>query len=246
MILGGLSYGVTPLEMAHAYNSIAADGQRISGTLAADAGGPVGIQEVTDGEGFKEGEPVEDQSGASGVNKVSPSRWSTRPSPRPPATCSRPWSAPAPASAPRPGSRPGARPGTTDDNGDAWFCGATEQITACVWVGHAESNTPMLTEYAGAPVDGGTIPAEIFASVVNEFEELQAARKAGEDTSEDATVDGAGRPTRRAGADRGGRARRRPRPRPPRPSRPSRAAPAAPPRGAAPAPSTSGGGVSPG
>ena len=48
--------------------------------------------------------------------------------------------------------------GTTDNNGDAWFCGATDDITACVWVGHADSNEPMLTEYAGGPVDGGTYP----------------------------------------------------------------------------------------
>ena len=40
--------------------------------------------------------------------------------------------------------------GTTDDNGDAWFCGATEEITVCVWVGHADTVTPMETEYAGA------------------------------------------------------------------------------------------------
>ena len=71
--------------------------------------------------------------------------------------------------------------GTTDDNGDAWFCGATEEITACVWVGHADTVTPMLTEFAGAPVDGGTIPALIFADVVNAYEEIEDARKAGED-----------------------------------------------------------------
>ena len=59
--------------------------------------------------------------------------------------------------------------GTTDDNGDAWFCGATPDITACVWVGHAESREPMLTEFGGAPVDGGTIPALIFADVVNAY-----------------------------------------------------------------------------
>ncbi len=48
--------------------------------------------------------------------------------------------------------------GTTENNGDAWFCGGSEDVTACVWVGHAEGNTPMETEYAGAPVDGGTYP----------------------------------------------------------------------------------------
>src|SRR5665811_1737633 len=44
--------------------------------------------------------------------------------------------------------------GTTENNGDAWFCGAVEEVTACVWVGYADTTTPMLTEYSGAPVDG--------------------------------------------------------------------------------------------
>ena len=32
--------------------------------------------------------------------------------------------------------------GTTDDNGDAWFVGATDEITVAVWVGHADSRHP--------------------------------------------------------------------------------------------------------
>ena len=239
MILGGLSYGVTPLEMAHAYNSIAADGQRISGTLAADAGGPVGIQGVTDGDGFKEGEPVEDQSGASGVNKVVAKQVID------PAVATTARDVLSTVVSSGTGKRAATgeptwgKTGTTDDNGDAWFCGATEQITACVWVGHADSNTPMLTEYAGAPVDGGTIPAEIFASVVNEFEELEAARKAGEDTGTSKSAvsvpsaEVAPAPAEVAPA--------------PAETAPAPAEPAAAPSGgdAAPAPST-GGGVSPG
>ena len=64
------------------------------------------------------------------------SRWSTRRSRRPPRTCSLPWSPPEPANAPRPATRPWGKTGTTDDNGDAWFCGATPKITACIWVGY--------------------------------------------------------------------------------------------------------------
>ncbi len=54
LILGGLEVGVTPLEMAHAFNSIANDGRRVSGTLAAGKGGPLGIEYVKgpdDGDG---------------------------------------------------------------------------------------------------------------------------------------------------------------------------------------------------
>ena len=41
MTIGGLTVGVTPLDMAHAYETIAHGGRRVSGTLAAD-GAPVG------------------------------------------------------------------------------------------------------------------------------------------------------------------------------------------------------------
>ncbi|MDX6573481.1 MAG: penicillin-binding protein, partial [Gaiellales bacterium] len=51
MILGGLVQGVTPLEMAHAYSTLADDGERVSGTLAADPGGPVPILEIKDKNG---------------------------------------------------------------------------------------------------------------------------------------------------------------------------------------------------
>ena len=45
LILGGLETGVTPLEMAHAYKTLAHDGQLVSGTMADSTGGPVGIQQ---------------------------------------------------------------------------------------------------------------------------------------------------------------------------------------------------------
>src|ERR1700680_4609108 len=45
MTICGLTIGVTPLDMAHAYETIAQGGRRVSGTLA-ESGDPVGIQEV--------------------------------------------------------------------------------------------------------------------------------------------------------------------------------------------------------
>src|SRR6202044_3887738 len=48
MTIGGLPVGVTPLDMAHAYETIAHGGRRVSGTLA-EAGEPVAIQEVDAG-----------------------------------------------------------------------------------------------------------------------------------------------------------------------------------------------------
>ncbi len=34
MTIGGLTVGVTPLDMAHAYETIAHGGERVSGTMA--------------------------------------------------------------------------------------------------------------------------------------------------------------------------------------------------------------------
>jgi penicillin-binding protein 1A len=181
LILGGLQTGVTPLEMAHAYNTLAADGNRITGTMASGSDGPLGIVEVTDGDSFGDGAPVPDDSGASGKNSVETKQVI------PPEVASTAQDILSTVITSGTGKNANTgetlfgKTGTTDDNGDAWFCGVTEEITACVWVGHAESNTPMLTEFGGAPVDGGTIPALIFADVVNAYESIMATRDTGED-----------------------------------------------------------------
>ena len=46
--------------------------------------------------------------------------------------------------------------GTTENNGDAWFCGGvSDEVTACVWVGYPDTTTPMTTLYNGGPVRAG-------------------------------------------------------------------------------------------
>ena len=52
--------------------------------------------------------------------------------------------------------------GTTENYGDAWFVGYTPQLAAAVWVGYPDRLRPMLTEYNGGPVAGGTFPALIW------------------------------------------------------------------------------------
>ena len=52
--------------------------------------------------------------------------------------------------------------GTTDNYGDAWFVGYTPQLAVAVWVGYPDKLQPMLTEFGGKPVAGGTLPAEIW------------------------------------------------------------------------------------
>jgi penicillin-binding protein 1A len=52
--------------------------------------------------------------------------------------------------------------GTTDNYGDAWFVGYTPQLAVAVWVGYPDQLKPMLTEFGGKPVTGGTLPALIW------------------------------------------------------------------------------------
>jgi len=184
LILGGLKVGVTPLEMAYAYNTLANGGVRVSGTMASrgSGSGPVAIDKVTD----DDDELVPDNLGASGENEkvtkqvIDPSVAETAKEILHTVVTS------------GTGKRAQVgddfiwgKTGTTDNNGDAWFVGANEDVTAAVWVGYADGATPMTTEFGGLPVDGGTIPAELWASIVEAYDNLQAER--GEDDAADTT-----------------------------------------------------------
>ncbi|MEN3342208.1 MAG: penicillin-binding protein [Actinomycetota bacterium] len=52
--------------------------------------------------------------------------------------------------------------GTTENYGDAWFVGYTPQLVTAVWVGYPKEVRPMLAEFHGGPVAGGTFPALIW------------------------------------------------------------------------------------
>jgi penicillin-binding protein 1A len=52
--------------------------------------------------------------------------------------------------------------GTAQDNVDAWFCGYTVQIAACVWVGFPKGQIPLVNIEGVPQVFGGTIPAAIW------------------------------------------------------------------------------------
>jgi penicillin-binding protein 1A len=52
--------------------------------------------------------------------------------------------------------------GTAENYGNAWFCGYTPDIAACVWVGYRSSNRPLENIEGFGAVYGGTIPAEIW------------------------------------------------------------------------------------
>ena len=51
--------------------------------------------------------------------------------------------------------------GTTENFGDAWFCGATVKYTSCIWMGDPSARTSM-KRVGGRTVFGGTYPASIF------------------------------------------------------------------------------------
>jgi len=179
MVLGGLKEGVTPLEWTYAFSTLANDGDRVSGSLAPVPGdSPVAYTEVTDHEGhlLKGGDndsihlqvvPAGVAEEAKGIlHTVVTGGTGTKAN----IGDESQW----------------GKTGTTENNGDAWFCGATTEVTACVWVGYADSTTPMLTEYAGGPVDGGTFPALIWAGVISAWEEITADRAAERKSERDA------------------------------------------------------------
>jgi penicillin-binding protein 1A len=65
--------------------------------------------------------------------------------------------------------RPAAgKTGTTENYGDAWFVGYVPQMTVAVWVGYPRELRSMETEYHGEPVAGGTFPADIWRTFMEE------------------------------------------------------------------------------
>jgi penicillin-binding protein 1A len=187
MVLGGLKLGVNPLEWTYAYSTLANNGDKVSGTLAPVPGdSPVAFTQVTDKDGntIKGGDndSMHDQVLSEGTAEEAKSILET--------VVSSGTGTNADIGA---GGQWG-KTGTTENNGDAWFCGATEEVTACVWVGYADTNTPMTTLYNGGPVMGGTFPALIWASVISAWEEIKAERaaerKSGEERDSEASGDG--------------------------------------------------------
>jgi len=75
--------------------------------------------------------------------------------------------------------------GTTENYGDAWFVGFTDDLTVAVWVGYPDKLTPMTTEYAGQPVAGGTYPADIWRDFMIAATNLLEERKAKEGGDEE-------------------------------------------------------------
>src|SRR5215211_880123 len=165
MLLGGLKEGVTPLEMAYAYSTIANDGERVSGSLAPDQTGPVAIQSVQEADGkVTENTPVKERVLPAKVAQVEKDMLSL---------------------VVRSGTGKAAqvgdefiwgKTGTTENYGDAWFVGGNDDLTVAIWVGYADKLQPMEYEHGG-PVAGGTFPAEIFHDFMSSWLELRQQRR---------------------------------------------------------------------
>jgi penicillin-binding protein 1A len=66
--------------------------------------------------------------------------------------------------------------GTTENYGDAWFVGYTPQLVTAVWVGYPKGLRPMLSEYHGGAVAGGTFPAQIWKAFMQPALKLLGAQ----------------------------------------------------------------------
>ena len=146
--LGGLEDGVSPLEMATAYATLASGGYRNRPTAIKRIVFPDGHAEqgkslpkrfrvkrtkvFTDGVAAKATEILQQNMiGGTGVRAQI-------------------------------GCPAAGKTGTTDNNTDAWFVGFTPRLSTAVWVGYPDSRIYMNSLFFGGPIDGGTYPAIIW------------------------------------------------------------------------------------
>ncbi len=171
MTIGGLTVGVTPLDMAHAYETIAHNGDRMSGTMT-ESGQPVALQEVTAGsEPLPDGNHT-DRNRVIAIRVLPPSVAQTETGVL--ETVLEYGTGKAAAI----GQFAAGKTGTTSNYGDAWFVGWDSKYTVAVWVGYPEKLVPMTNDYDGGPVLGGTFPALIWHDFMTSALQLDAEREA--------------------------------------------------------------------
>ncbi|MGI8633261.1 MAG: transglycosylase domain-containing protein [Solirubrobacterales bacterium] len=145
--LGGLGQGVSPLEMANAYATLASGGVRNK---------PIAIRSVRfpDGRTEEIGKPkrkrVFTDAEAYAVTKILEQNVQQGTGTKAQIGC--------PAA---------GKTGTTDNFNDAWFVGYTPNLATGVWVGYPKALQPMRGIH-GIDVAGGTFPAEIWGRFMNQ------------------------------------------------------------------------------
>jgi len=144
--LGGLRVGVSPLEMANAYATLASGGIRNSPRAILRVEFPDGSTEnlgkprrrrvLPDGVAYEVTKILE-QNVQRGTGKSA-----------------------------QIGCPAAGKTGTTDDFNDAWFVGYTPRLSTSVWVGYPNALREMRGVH-GVDVAGGTFPAEIWGNYMN-------------------------------------------------------------------------------
>ncbi len=144
---------VTPLELARAYATLAHGGRRVDSAMFGNK--PRVIEEVTEPRRKRFNAPTapfealtSTQAGIINTILQKAVRYGTG---------KRAYLADRPVA---------GKTGTTENYGDAWFAGYTPQLAVAVWVGYPTTLKPMLTEFHGDAVAGGTFPALIWKSFV--------------------------------------------------------------------------------
>jgi penicillin-binding protein 1A len=144
---------VNALEMARAFATFANGGARVDGRVLGDR--PRAVMRVVDGESVDHNapvvkpilEPAQNAILTSMLEDVVQEGTGVR--------------------AQLDDGRPVAgKTGTTENYGDAWFVGYTPQLAVAVWVGYPNKLVPMVTDFHGEPVAGGTYPALIWKTFV--------------------------------------------------------------------------------
>jgi penicillin-binding protein 1A len=139
--LGGLRLGVTPLEMANAYATLASGGMRnkpkaikrvvFTDGKSEDLGKPERKRVLTDGQAYEVTQILE-QNVLGGTGREA-----------------------------QIGCPAAGKTGTTDNFNDAWFVGYTPHLSTAVWVGYPDAQVSMESTRIGS-VAGGTWPAMIW------------------------------------------------------------------------------------
>jgi penicillin-binding protein 1A len=144
--IGGLRVGVSPLEMASAYATLAAGGIRHD---------PVAIRRVvlpsgrTERPNRKPPRRVVSEAVAYEVTRLLHDNITEGTGTAAYTGC----------------SGQAGKTGTTDRETDAWFAGYQPNLATVVWVGYPQSNAIEMTSVHGITVFGGTFPAEIWHGV---------------------------------------------------------------------------------
>ena len=139
--LGGLTLGVSPLEMANAYATIASGGWRNK---------PIAITKVVfpDGKSDDLGKPRRTRAFDDGVTAEATKILHANVTG-------------GTGRAANTGCPTAGKTGTTDRFNDAWFVGFTPKLATATWVGYPNAQVEMRSVH-GISVAGGTFPAQIW------------------------------------------------------------------------------------